>query len=161
MKTTVRLLTVMVGVALMLTAVGCPKKYVKPDEPIPPPPPPDTMPPITVETLELNLNTIYFDFDMSGIRSGDADILKDNADQMKAADERMVAIEGHCDPLGTSAYNMALGQRRAEAAKAYLIKLGVAAEWLSTISFGEENMVTTSPAKYEQNRRCEFKAEEE
>ncbi len=165
MKTTVRLLTVMVGVAVMLTAVGCPKKCVKPEEPIPPPPPPDTMPPIMeTPTYGFDLATIHFDFDMSKIRAGDGDILKGNADQLKeAAGMELtpnVMIEGHCDPIGTSEYNMALGQRRAESAKAYLVKLGVPADQLGTISYGEEQLVTQTPDDYEMNRRCEFKVEE-
>jgi len=159
MKPTVKLLTVLVGVVLLLTAVGCPKKCVKPEEPIPPPPPPDTMPPIIEEpTLKISLNTIHFDFDRSEIRSGDAKILEDNAAQLKGlAAMPAVTIEGYCDPVGTSEYNMALGQRRAESAKAYLVKLGVPADQLTTMSYGEEKLVTQKEAEFEMNRRCEFK----
>ncbi len=165
MKDTVKLLTVLVAVGLMLTMVGCPKRVIK-EEPIPPPPPPDTTPEIVQKPkIELSLGAIHFDFDKSDIRSGDAEVLKGNADQLlKAAEQEqkpMVTVEGYCDPLGTSEYNMALGQRRAEAAKAYLVKLGVAAGQLSTVSYGEEKLVTTNPAEYEMNRRCEFKPEEE
>jgi peptidoglycan-associated lipoprotein len=69
----------------------------------------------------------------------------------------MVSVEGHCDPVGTSEYNMALGMRRAEAAKAYLVKLGADAMQLNTISYGEEKLVTQVEAEYELNRRAEFK----
>ena len=68
-----------------------------------------------------------------------------------------ITVEGNCDPVGTSEYNMALGMRRAEAAKAYLVKLGVDAAQLATISYGEEKLVTQDEAQYEQNRRAEFK----
>lgn len=155
-----KLLTVLVGAALVLTMVGCPKKVVK-EEPIPPPPPPEPTPEI-IETPKLgSLATIYFDFDKSDIRPGDANKLKGNADEMKKAGEGlpMVAIEGYCDPVGTSEYNMALGQRRADAAKAYLVQLGISADKLSTISYGEEKLVTQNEAQYEQNRRAEFKPE--
>lgn len=162
MKSTAKLLIVLAGVMLVVAFVGCPKKVVK-QEPIPPPPPPDTMPEIVKPTFEWNLTTVYFDFDKSDIRKGDGDKLKGNADQInQAADKDVkpsIAIEGHCCPIGTSEYNMALGQRRAESAKAYLVKLGVPADRLSTISYGEEKLATTDPDKYELNRRCEFKVQ--
>ncbi len=165
MKATVKLLTVLTGVVLMLTMVGCPKKVIK-EEPIPPPPPPDTTPEIIgVPGIELNLATVHFEFDKFAIRAGDADILKDNADQLLKAAEAdqkpMVMIEGHCCPIGTAEYNMALGQRRAEAAKSYLVKLGVGASQLTTISSGDEMLFTSKPDEYEMIRRCEFKPEEE
>ena len=157
MKTTAKILTVFLGAMLVLTMVGCPKKCVTPTEPVPPPPPPDTlteMPP----KVELNLATIYFDFDKSDIRAGDATILQDNYDQLKMASEAQVTIEGYCDPIGTSEYNMALGMRRADAAKAYLVKLGADMNMFSTISFGEEKLATQDEMQFELNRRCEFEA---
>ena len=157
MKTTAKILTVFLGAMLVLTMVGCPKKCVTPTEPVPPPPPPDTlteMPP----KVELNLATIYFDFDKSDIRAGDATILQDNYDQLKMASEAQVTIEGYCDPIGTSEYNMALGMRRADAAKAYLVKLGADMNMFSTISFGEEKLATQDEKQFELNRRCEFEA---
>jgi peptidoglycan-associated lipoprotein len=70
-----------------------------------------------------------------------------------------VTIEGYCDPIGTSEYNMALGMRRAESAKAYLVKLGADMNMFSTISYGEEKLVTQDKAQFELNRRCEFKVQ--
>ena len=163
MKTTAKVLTVLMGAVFMLTMFGCAKKVVKTEEPIPPPPPPDTMVEKPVEEVKvaLTLATIHFDFDKSDIRSGDATILQGNYDQLKQATDAgqkpAVTIEGYCDPIGTSEYNMALGMRRAESAKAYLVKLGADAAQLSTISYGEEKLVTTDEAQYELNRRCEFK----
>jgi peptidoglycan-associated lipoprotein len=163
MKTTAKLLSVTLGVLLVLTMVGCPKKTVTTTEPVPPPPPPDTMtekapaPP----KVELGLATIHFDFDKSDIRPGDATILQGNHDQLQkaiAANQKpAVTIEGYCDPVGTSEYNMALGMRRAESAKAYLVKLGADMNMFSTISYGEEKLVTQDKAQYELDRRCEFK----
>jgi peptidoglycan-associated lipoprotein len=160
MKNVAKLLTILVGTALVVTMVGCPKKVVK-DEPIPPPPPPDTTPEI-IETPKLgSLASINFDFDKSDIRPGDADKLKGNAAELKKAGAQlpMVMIEGYCDPVGTSEYNMALGQRRADAAKAYLVKLGISSDKLSTISYGEEKLVSQDEKQYELNRRAEFKPE--
>ncbi len=163
MKTTAKVMTVLLGMVFMLTFVGCPKKVVKVEETIPPPPPPDTMveKPVEPVKIELSLATIHFDFDKSDIRPGDATILQGNYDQLKKASDAgqkpAVTIEGYCDPIGTSEYNMALGMRRSESAKAYLVKLGADAAQLSTISYGEEKLVTQDPAQYELNRRCEFK----
>ncbi len=159
MKTTAKLLTATLGVLLVLTMVGCPKKCVPPPEPVPPPPPPDTMTekPIEPKKIELNLATIHFDFDKSDIRAGDAKILSGDYDQLKQAPNAKVTIEGYCDPIGTSEYNMALGMRRAESAKSYLVKLGADMNMFSTISFGEEKLVTQDESQFELNRRCEFK----
>ena len=165
MKTTAKLLTMTLGVLLVLTMVGCPKKCVTPTEPVAPPPPPETIsqtPPAAPKAaLNLNLATIHFDFDKSDIRTGDATILQGDYDQIKTAmaanQKPAVTIEGYCDPIGTSEYNMALGMRRSESAKAYLVKLGADMSMFSTISYGEEKLVTQDKAKYELNRRCEFK----
>ena len=165
MKAALRLFAVLVGVAIVMAPVGC-RKCVKVEEPIPPPPPPQVEEPIELEPdFEIALNTVYFDFDKSGIRAGDAEVLQDNGNQLVEAAGMdvtpMVTIAGHCDPVGTSEYNMALGQRRAEAAKMYIVDMGVAADQLATVSYGEEQLVTQVEAEFEQNRRCEFALEEE
>jgi peptidoglycan-associated lipoprotein len=159
MKTATKTVTVFLSALLVLTMVGCPKKRVVPPEPFPPSPPPDTMTekPIGPKGIESNLATIHFDFDKSDIRPGDARTLQGNHDWLKRAGNPAVSIEGYCDPLGTSEYNMALGMRRAEATKAYLVRLGADRSKLSTISFGEERLVTQDESQYEMNRRCEFK----
>ncbi len=159
MKTTVKLLTVTLGALLVLTMVGCPKKCVTPTEPVPAPPPPDTLTEMPLEPeVELNLATIYFAFDKADIRAGDAMILQGNYGQLEKATGAQVTIEGYCDPVGTSEYNVALGMRRAEAAKAYLVKLGANMNMFSTISFGEEKLVTQDEMQFGLNRRCEFEA---
>jgi len=157
MKATTSILTVLMGALLVLTMVGCPKKAVTP-APVPPPPPPDTMSEKKPEPVQaLTLATIYFDFDKSDIRPGDARILQNNYEQLTKMSGVRVTIEGHCDPIGTSEYNMALGMRRAESAKSYLAKLGADLNMFSTISFGEERLVTQDESQYQLNRRCEFK----
>jgi len=130
-------------------------------EPVPPPeqapepvPEPES---VAVELVRLDLVPIHFDFDKSDIRPGDATILQGNHDQLRQAPDAQVTIEGYCDPIGTSEYNMALGMRRADAAKAYLVKLGADMNMFSTISFGEEKLVTQDERQFELNRRCEFR----
>jgi peptidoglycan-associated lipoprotein len=108
-----------------------------------------------------DLRTVHFDFDKSDIRTVDASILVENYGRIHLAETQSIkpgiTIEGYCDPIGTAEYNLALGTRRAEAAKAYLVKVGADAQQLSTVSYGEENLVTEDPAQFELNRRCEFK----
>jgi peptidoglycan-associated lipoprotein len=84
--------------------------------------------------------------------------LKGNAEWLKRNPAVRVAIEGHCDERGTNEYNLALGANRAQAAKDYLVTLGVAAERLSTISYGEEVPVCTEKTEdcWQRNRRDRF-----
>ncbi|MEO0130744.1 MAG: OmpA family protein [candidate division WOR-3 bacterium] len=155
-------LTLLVFVFSLLF-IGCPKKAVK-EEVIPPPPEEEeveTPPPSPeVEKPTLVLETILFDFDKYDIRPGDAEILKKNAEVLKQYPNVKIVIEGHCCPIGTNEYNLGLGQRRANSAKDYLIKLGIPADRLETISYGEERLVTNNPDEYWKNRRCEFKVKE-
>ncbi|NPV14562.1 OmpA family protein [candidate division WOR-3 bacterium] len=165
MKTVTKLTTLVLAMMFALALMGCPKKCVKPakEEPVVVEEP-QVEEEVAPAKVELNLQTIYFDFDKSDIRPGDASILQANADQIKkaigAGQKFSVTIEGHCCPLGTSEYNMALGWRRAESAKSYLVKLGVDGALLNTISYGEERLVTNDPNQYHLNRRAEFKTTE-
>jgi peptidoglycan-associated lipoprotein len=84
------------------------------------------------------LKDIHFDFDKYDVRSEDAEMLKENAALLKKHPSVKVQIEGHCDERGTIEYNLALGERRASSTKKYLISLGIPAERISTISYGEE-----------------------
>jgi len=108
---------------------------------------------------EAALKDINFDFDKSGVREADKAKLQAIADFMKAYAQAKVQVEGHCDERGTVEYNLALGDRRAHAAFAYLSGLGVAEDRLSTISYGKEKPKVQG--KDEEtwliNRRCEFK----
>jgi len=159
MRTTTLTATVLAGCLCLLVLAGCPKKaVVTPEQPAQRPVPEDID---TGVSFEWNLGSIYFDFDRSDIRPGDATVLQGNYDQMQTAAARNqkpgITIEGYCDPVGTAEYNMALGMRRAEAAKAYLVRLGASPSQLSTISYGEEKLVTQDERQFELNRRCEFK----
>jgi len=125
------------------------KKEVVMPPPAPPPPPTAPAPMLT---------SIYFDFDKYNIRPGDADILKKDTEWFKANPNTKVRIEGNCDERGTVEYNLALGQKRADSAKNYLIGLGVDAKMLDTISYGKERPVCTehNEACWSRNRNDTF-----
>lgn len=111
-----------------------------------------------LEKQQLMDEDIYFDFDQSVIRPDAQEILKNRADSMRENPGISVVIEGHCDERGTAEYNLALGERRALAAKAFLMNLGISGSRLSTISYGEERPI--DPASNEEawarNRRAHF-----
>lgn len=104
------------------------------------------------------LSDIHFDFDEYTVRPQDGDILKANADWLQKNATTRVQIEGHCDERGSEQYNIALGAKRAQAAKDYLETLGVGADRLSTISYGKELPLCTEHTEdcYQQNRRDHF-----
>ncbi len=165
MKTTFGIVLLIAFVTMSLGGCGCfiqakkgeappPKppeaqRVMPPEEkkvvPVAPPPPPAPAPVAAAPAL----SNVYFDFDRYNIRPGDADILKKNADWFKANPSSRVRIEGNCDERGTVEYNLALGQKRADAAKNYLTGLGVDGKRLDTISYGKERPVCT-----EHNEAC-------
>src|SRR3970282_1552229 len=104
------------------------------------------------------LQDIHFDFDKYDIRPGDAKILDANTQWMKANPKYLVLIEGHADSRGTNEYNLALGERRGNAVKDYLVGLGIAADRMTVISKGEEEPLCTTQdeACWDQNRRGHF-----
>lgn len=104
------------------------------------------------------LKLVYFDFDKSDIRADMKPVLQEDAKWLLASKETKAQIEGHSDERGTNEYNLALGARRAESVKRYLIALGVPASRLSTISYGEERPVCSGhdEACYSKNRRGQF-----
>jgi len=101
---------------------------------------------------------IHFAFDRYDLNPEARNILGGLADWLSKQSSWVVTIEGHCDNRGTTEYNLALGERRAEAAKAYLASMGIAAERITTISYGEERPM--DPANNEEawakNRRGHF-----
>jgi peptidoglycan-associated lipoprotein len=104
------------------------------------------------------LKDVFFDFDRYDLRADARDTLKTNANWLKGNGTARVEIEGHCDERGTNEYNLALGAKRAQAAKDYLMTLGIPAERLSTISYGEEIPVCKEQSEscWGQNRRARF-----
>ena len=84
------------------------------------------------------LKDIYFGYDKYEIRREDEEILKENAAFLKKNPKMKIQIEGHCDERGTAEYNLALGERRANHTKKYLVSLGITSDRISAISYGEE-----------------------
>jgi peptidoglycan-associated lipoprotein len=109
------------------------------------------------------LKTIYFDFDKSEIRRGDAGLLDANADWLKTHPKQVVLVEGHCDERGTTEYNIALGDRRSHAVVAYLVSRGLDASRFATISYGKERPVCAEKdeACWAKNRRAAFLTKEQ
>jgi len=98
---------------------------------------------------------VYFDFDKSELKSDARDKLQRNAGLLRTYDHLDLMIEGNCDERGTAEYNLALGERRAQAVKSYLTSLGVAAQRMRTLSYGSERPVCTEHQEscWSQNRR--------
>ncbi len=101
---------------------------------------------------------VYFDFDSAVLQPEAQAVLAEKADWLKANVQARAIVEGHCDERGTNEYNLALGDRRAESAKGFLVDLGISPSRLSTISYGEEKPVDTGKAEaaYAKNRRAHF-----
>jgi peptidoglycan-associated lipoprotein len=174
------------GTVLAIVAAGCHKKVppaapapppppppaVTPAPPPPPPPPPAPTPaprPLTEEEIfarksvaDLNaerpLDDAYFDLDKSEIRDDAKPRLQKDADWLKKWASTQVQVEGHCDSRGSGEYNLALGTRRANAVKEYLVNLGVPAGRVAVISKGKEAPVCTEENEscWQQNRRGHF-----
>jgi peptidoglycan-associated lipoprotein len=173
-------------VAILLAAVlpfaaGCKKKPptttaearppieepASPETRVPPPPGTAGREPVETEVLtqeisELNkkgyLQDAYFDYDASDLRDDARTNLSANAEWLKRYPSIQVLVEGHCDERGTSAYNLALGDRRANGARDYLESLGVASSRVRTVSYGKERPFCTDATEdcYQQNRRAHF-----
>ncbi|MGD2187899.1 MAG: peptidoglycan-associated lipoprotein Pal, partial [Desulfobacterales bacterium] len=101
---------------------------------------------------------IYFEFDKSTLTPTAQDNLMRKAAWLRANPDVTVTIEGHCDERGTNEYNLALGDRRADSSKAFLVDLGIPASRLTTISYGEERPVCAQQNEecWAKNRRANF-----
>ncbi len=171
----------MLGLALLM--VGC--KSAPPPAPEPAPPPPPPRPPVTEVTPQPTprpeveepdplagdlvtanqfaydnglLGDVYFDFDKYDLRTDARDRLAKNANFIKKNTQFRFDIEGHCDERGTNEYNLALGDRRSNAALSYLASLGARVGSLRTISYGEEKPQCTvsDESCWWKNRRAHF-----
>lgn len=162
--------------ALTLGGCGCFMQAQKGETPPPPPPaqvtppaakteipvppavpvaPPAAAQPATVVTLK----EVNFDFDKYNIRTGDAETLKANFAWFKDNPGKKMRIEGNCDERGSIEYNLVLGQKRADSAKAYLVSLGADAKTMETVSYGKERPVCKEKNEecWSKNRRAIFK----
>ena len=110
------------------------------------------------ELEEFQNEHIYFEFDKSRLLPESKEILRNKAKWLMAHPDVSVIIEGHCDERGTSEYNMALGDRRAQSAKSYLVDLEIGSRRLMTISYGEERPLDPghNERAWAKNRRDQF-----
>jgi peptidoglycan-associated lipoprotein len=133
-------------------------------EPPPPPPPPVVNKPTLEQMLSGSVVDAYFDYDKNDIREDARAALTKDADALKAIfasfPDSSISIEGHCDDRGSAEYNLALGDRRATAAKEFLVQLGVPGDKLKTISYGKERPQCTDHDEscWQKNRRAHFAA---
>ncbi len=155
---------------LLVGTVGLAACAKKAPEELPPPPvetptptPVDTSPAGPVvgsqahfENAVNGQNVIYFDTDRYNIDSADAAALQSQAQYLGQYSQIRITIEGHADERGTREYNLALGERRANAAKNYLVGLGISANRITTVSYGKERPVAlaSNPEAWAQNRRA-------
>jgi peptidoglycan-associated lipoprotein len=104
------------------------------------------------------LKDVLFEFDRHDLTPAARDILQSNAEWLKRNASTRIEIEGHCDERGTSEYNLALAAKRAQAARDYLVTLGITPDRISTISYGEEipACIVSSESCWQQNRRVRF-----
>lgn len=181
-------------VLLLISAVGCAKKYTKPAETTAAPEAPvreevmkEDIRPETVETMRVDesvservmtpgeetaaesalqadeaaksiFRDVLFDYDKYDIRDDARPALDAVATYLGKNKGINIVVEGHCDDRGTNEYNLALGEKRAKAAKNYLASLGVAADRMIVITFGEEKPLCTAQNEscWQQNRRAHF-----
>ncbi|MBT4889088.1 MAG: peptidoglycan-associated lipoprotein Pal [Rhodospirillales bacterium] len=118
----------------------------------------DPITPGSQRDLMVNVgDRVYFDYDRFDLNDISRATLEKQAAWMKQNSGVMVTLEGHCDERGTREYNLALGARRANSAKDYLVSLGVSASRINVSSYGEERPVAmgSNDAAYAQNRRAE------
>ena len=177
-----------VTVLLILTISACGKKQPPVARPMPPPgatantgeiaPPPPPQPvgepipvppePVAEDAIagksldDLNrdspLKPLFFELDSADVSAEGQRVLQDNAAIMKRYPAWQITIEGHCDERGTAEYNLALGERRALAAKNYLVSLGVPADKVKTVSYGKEFPFDPGhdDSAWSKNRRAHF-----
>jgi len=161
-------LALFLAIPVLLGTVSCAKKTVTKEEPEPvmapaPPPPPPPVEDTAAKEFEMAKSdflsrTIYFAFDKSNLDDMAQATLDKQAEFLKTYTDVYITIEGHCDERGTPEYNLALGERRAESAKSFLVDLGVEAYRISTVSYGEERPVCTEQTEecWAKNRRDNF-----
>src|SRR6202162_2083059 len=123
-----------------------------------PPPPPKAAEPTLQELFDRAVKDAYFDYDKADVRPDARDALSQTAQFLRSYPQLQVVIEGHCDERGSTEYNLALGDRRAAAAKQFLVSLGITADRMETVSYGKERPFCSASTEecYQQNRRAHF-----
>jgi peptidoglycan-associated lipoprotein len=141
-----------------------------PPEPPAPAPEPTTVPPEpvaedsiaagSIDDINRNspLKPVFYGLDEAEVDAEGQKILQDNADLLRRYATWQISIEGHCDERGTAEYNLALGERRAVAARNYLVSLGIPADRVKTVSYGKEFPFDPghSEEAWSKNRRAHF-----
>ena len=152
-----------------------PPPPVTAETPRPPAPPPPTSEPAPVPPMPVTddavgskslddinrdspLKPLFYALDQSEVDASGQQVLQANADVLKRYGSWQVTVEGHCDERGTAEYNLALGERRAVAARNYLVSLGIAADRIKTVSYGKEFPFDPAhtEAAWAKNRRAHF-----
>jgi peptidoglycan-associated lipoprotein len=107
---------------------------------------------------EGQVRPVFFNYDSAELSREAKDILEENSRWFRRYPNVGISLEGHCDERGTEEYNLALGDQRAQAARSYLIDLGVASRQLQAISFGEERPFVSGSTEsaWAKNRRAHF-----
>jgi peptidoglycan-associated lipoprotein len=125
---------------------------------VPPPPAPAAHVPTLQEMFDKEVKDAYFDYDKADIRADARDALSQTAQFLRGYPQMKVVVEGHCDERGSTEYNLALGDRRAAAAKQFLVSLGIPADRLESVSYGKERPFCSASTEecYMQNRRAHF-----
>ena len=110
------------------------------------------------QLFSANVKDAYFDFNKSDLRTDARQALTQTAEFLKNYPQMRVAVEGHCDERGSTEYNLGLGERRAQAARDFLVQLGISADRLTTVSYGKEKPFCTQSNEgcWQQNRRAHF-----
>jgi peptidoglycan-associated lipoprotein len=124
----------------------------------PPPPAPVVREPSIQELFDKGVKDAYFDFDKADVRTDARDALSQTAQFLRSYPQVKVVVEGHCDERGSTEYNLALGDRRAAAAKQFLVSLGIPADRMETVSYGKEKPFCSASTEecWQQNRRAHF-----
>jgi peptidoglycan-associated lipoprotein len=153
------------AVAALLALAACTTKPKATDEtpPIAPPTTGETtssvqssVVPGSIQDFRVNVgDTVHFDYNAFSVTDEDKGVLQRQSTWLQRYPQVRITIEGHCDERGTREYNLALGARRANAVKEYLVSLGVPSARLDTISYGKERPICTesNDSCYAQNRR--------
>jgi peptidoglycan-associated lipoprotein len=151
--------------ALIAFAAGCASNDIPVEEPVdtsefeeaPAPPPQPTVSDTSIANRNLSIAPVYFDLDESSIKPEFESILQSAAGALRDSGAS-VTIEGHCDERGSDEYNIALGERRANAVRSYLYNLGVPNGQMTVVSFGEARPAVNGAGEtaFQLNRRAEF-----
>jgi peptidoglycan-associated lipoprotein len=173
-------LLILIGMVISLTAAGCRKKVetaeqavTPPEERVSPTVPPEEptgeqSPMVSESEMTApgtqkpgGLEMIHFDYDQATIRPDAKAVLEKHAKWLQANPKVKIQIEGHCDERGTNEYNLALGERRAQATKRFLTAIGIDDRRLSTISYGEERPLCIQREEdcFAKNRNAQFAVE--